>query len=147
MPDIRRVFAYHGAEHMTVNAYEAGVPLEIGAVRKYNTAHVRCGTSFLFAFLVIAIIVFALVGRQSAGLMVGARIVLIPVIAALGYEFTYFSARHVNNRVVRVLLKPGLWLQALTTRQPDDSQLEVSISALSKVVELDQLEEVAQPAL
>ncbi len=144
VPDIKRVFAYHGAEHKTVNAYEDGVPLEVEAVRKYSTAHVRCGTSFLFAVLIIAIIIFALVGLPSLWLMVLSRIVLIPVIAALGYEVTYFGGRHKNNALVRAVLAPGLWLQVLTTREPDDSQLEVAVSALRKVVEIDQLEEKVQ---
>ena len=144
MPDIKRVFAYHGAEHKTVNAYEAGVPLEVEAVKEYGTAHVRCGTSFLFVVLIIAIIVFALVGRPAVWLMVLSRILLIPVIAALSYEIIYFGGRHAKNGLVRAILAPGLWLQALTTREPDDSQLEVAISALDKVVEIDQLEEVAQ---
>ena len=144
VPDIKRVFAYHGAEHKAVNAYEDGAPLEIEATRKYNTAHARCGTSFLFVVLIIAIIVFALVGLPSLWLMVLSRILLIPVIAALGYEVIYFSGRHTNNGLVRVMLAPGLWLQRLTTREPDDSQLEVALSALRKVVELDQLDEATQ---
>ena len=143
IPDIKRVFAYHGAEHKAVNAYEDGAPLEIEATRRYNTAHVRCGTSFLFVVLIIAIIVFALVGLPSLWLMVLSRIVLIPVIAALGYEVIYFGNKHIDNRVVRAILAPGLWLQSLTTREPDDSQLEVALSALRKVVELDQAEEAA----
>jgi len=144
VPDIRRVFAYHGAEHKAVNAYEDGVPLEVETIRGYSTAHVRCGTSFLFAVLIIAILVFALVGRPSLWLMLLWRVILIPVIAALGYEVTYFGARHVKNGLVRAILAPGLWLQALTTREPDDSQLEVAVSALKKVVESDQLEEATQ---
>ncbi len=144
VPDIKRVFAYHGAEHKVVNAYEAGVPLEVEAARGYDTAHVRCGTSFLFAVLIIAIVVFALIGLPSLWLMVLSRILLIPVIAALGYEVIRFGAAHATNNVVRAILAPGLWLQALTTRQPDDGQLEVALSALMKVVEVDQLEEVAQ---
>ena len=138
VPDIKRVFAYHGAEHKAVNAYEAGVPLEVEAVRGYKTAHVRCGTSFLFAVLIIAIVVFALIGRPSLWLMVLWRILLIPAIAALGYEVTYFGARHVKNSLVRAILAPGLWLQTLTTNEPDDAQLEVALTALNKVVELDQ---------
>jgi len=144
MPDIRRVFAYHGAEHKTVNAYEHGVPLEVEAVKKYDIAHVRCGTSFLFVVLMIAIIVFALVGLPSLWLMVLSRIVLIPVIAALGYEVTYFAGRHAENGLVRAILAPGMWLQSLTTREPDDSQLEVAVTALGKVMEMDDMEEVAQ---
>ena len=141
MPDIKRVFTYHGAEHKTVNAYEAGVPMEVAAVRKFSTAHVRCGTGFLFAVLIIAIVVFALVGRPALWLMVLSRFLLIPVIAALGYEVIHFGARHTGNILVRVVLAPGLWLQRLTTREPDDSQIEVALSALSKAVEIDQREE------
>jgi len=143
LPDIKRVFAYHGAEHKAVNAYEDGALLEIEATRKYNTAHVRCGTSFLFVVLIIAIIVFALVGLPSLWLMVLSRIVLIPVIAALGYEVIYLGNKHIDNGIVRAILSPGLWLQSLTTREPDDSQLEVALSALRRVVELDQAEEAA----
>ena len=147
MPDIRRVFAYHGAEHKVINAYEDGVPLEVEAVRKYSTAHVRCGTSFLFAVLIIAIVVFALIGRPPLGLMVLSRLILIPVIAALGYEVTQFGARHIKSGLVRAILAPGLWLQTLTTREPDDRQLEVAVSALKKVVEVDQLEEANQASV
>ena len=146
VPDIKRVFAYHGAEHEAVNAYEAGVPLEVETVRGYSTAHVRCGTSFMFVVLMLSIFVFALVGLHSPWLMVLSRIVLIPVIAALGHEVIYFGARHINNGLVRAILAPGLWLQALTTREPDDSQLEVALSALKKVVETDEVDEVSQTA-
>lgn len=143
VPDIKRVFAYHGAEHKVVNAYEDGAPMVVEAARGYNTAHVRCGTSFLFVVLIIAILVFAVVGLPSVWLMVLWRILLIPVVAGLGYEVIRFGADHANNNVVRVVLAPGLWLQALTTREPDDSQLEVALLALSKVIEVDQFKEVA----
>jgi len=146
LPDIKRVFTYHGAEHKVVNAYENGVPMEAEAVRKYSTAHVRCGTSFLFVVLIIAIVVFALVGRPSLWIMVLSRILLIPVIAALGYEVIHFGANHPKNVLVRAVLAPGLWLQELTTKEPDDSQIEVALSALRKAVEIDQLEEEAQPS-
>ena len=146
VPDIRRVFAYHGAEHKVINAFETGVPMEVGAVRGYSRAHVRCGTSFMFVVIIISILVFALIGLHSAWLMVLSRIVLIPVIAALGYEFIYFGARHVNNGLVKTMLAPGLWLQALTTREPDDSQMEVALAALERVVEADQAGEAAQTA-
>ncbi|MBA7571040.1 MAG: DUF1385 domain-containing protein [Dehalococcoidia bacterium] len=141
MPDIKRYFAYHGAEHKTINAYEGGVPLEVEAVRKYSTAHVRCGTSFLFTVVIIAIIVFALVGLHALWMLVLSRILLLPVIAALGYEVIYFSGRHTNNALVRVLMAPGRWLQRLTTREPDDAQLEVAIEALKRAVELDEAKE------
>ncbi|MDO8687102.1 MAG: DUF1385 domain-containing protein, partial [Dehalococcoidales bacterium] len=146
VPDIRRVFAYHGAEHKAVNAYEAGVPLEVEAVKTYSTAHTRCGTSFLFVVLSLSIIVFALVGLHSLWLMVLSRIVFIPVIAALGYEIIYFGARHSDNGLVRAVMAPGLWLQALTTREPDDSQLEVALEALKRVVAADQSDEAVVPS-
>lgn len=143
LPDLRRVFAYHGAEHKTVNAYEHGVPLDVDSVRQFNTAHVRCGTSFLFIVMVIAIVVFSVVGLPSLWLMVLSRVVLIPVIAAISYEVTYFGARHTGNVLVRAVLAPGLWLQSLTTREPDDSQLEVAVAALKKVTEIDRAEQPA----
>jgi hypothetical protein len=144
IPDIRRVFTYHGAEHKTVNAYEAGVSMEVAAIRRYDTAHARCGTSFLFVVLIIAIVVFALIGRPSLWLMILSRILLIPVIAALGYEVIYFGANHIKNAIIRAILAPGLLLQGLTAREPDDSQLEVALSAMKKAAEIDQLEEAAQ---
>ena len=146
MPSIKQVFAYHGAEHKTVNAYEGGVPLEVESVRAYSTAHRRCGTSFLFTVMVIAILVFALVGDLSLWLMVLSRIVLVPVIAALSYEVIYFSSRHADNKLIRALVSPGLRLQSMTTRPPDDSQLEVAISALRKAVEIDHAAEAPTEA-
>jgi uncharacterized protein YqhQ len=140
VPDIKRYFAYHGAEHKSINAYEAGIPLEVEAVKRYGTAHRRCGTSFLFVVLIIAIIVFALVGLPSLGMLVLSRILLIPVIAGLGYEVIYFSANHADNPVVRAVAAPGLWLQSLTTREPTDDQLEVALAALGKALEIDQAE-------
>ena len=137
IPGLGRLFAYHGAEHKAVNAYEGGAPLELEAVRKFSTAHTRCGTSFLFVVMIIAIIVFALVGRSSLWLMVVSRIVLVPLIAGLGYEITQFGARHIESRFVRASLAPGLWLQRLTTREPDDEQLEIGIAALKRAVEMD----------
>lgn len=137
IPDIRRVFSYHGAEHKTINAYEHRVPLEAESVSRFSTAHVRCGTSFLFAVMVIAILVFAMVPGDNIWVRLVSRVVLIPVIAAIGYEFTRFSARFAENRVVRLMFLPGLALQKLTTRQPDKAQLEVAISALKRAVEAD----------
>ena len=138
MPDIKRVFAYHGAEHKVVNAYEAGVPLELEAVKNYSTAHARCGTAFLFIVLIVAIFVFALVGQPTLWIRILSRIALIPVIAVISYEIMKFGAGHINNKIIRVLLAPGLMLQAITTREPDDSQLEAAISALNEVIEIDQ---------
>lgn len=146
MPDIKRVFTYHGAEHKTVNAHEAGVPMEVSAIRSYSTAHVRCGTSFLFFVLIIAIIVFAFVGRHDLWLMIVSRIALIPVIMGLGYEVIYFGARHTKNWLVKIILAPGLFLQALTTGEPDDKQLEVAIAAMNKAIEIDEAGEASVPA-
>jgi uncharacterized protein YqhQ len=138
MGDLRRVFAYHGAEHKTVNAYENGAALEVASVRPYSTAHVRCGTSFLFAVVIISVLVFALVGVRATWLMVLSRIVLVPVISGLSYELIYFAGRHSDNPIARLVSRPGLWLQSLTTREPDDGQIEVAIVALRKVIEADQ---------
>jgi uncharacterized protein YqhQ len=137
MPDIRRVFAYHGAEHKTVNGFEAGASLEPASVKGYSKAHVRCGGSFLFVVLIIAVIVFALVGLPRLWIMVLARVVLVPVIAALGYEVIYFGARHTNNFFVKIILAPGMWVQSFTTREPDEKQLEVAIAAMSTALEAD----------
>lgn len=141
LPDIKRVFAYHGAEHKVVNAYEAGVPLAVEVISRYSTAHVRCGTGFLFVVLVISIIVFAFAGLPSLWLMVLWRITLLPLIAALSYEIIYWAGRHSENVLVRVVLAPGLWLQSLTTREPDVRQLEVALAALKGVMEAEQLDE------
>jgi len=137
IPDIKRVFAYHGAEHKVVNAYEAGVPLEVESVKNYSTAHARCGTAFIFIVLIIAIFVFALVGQPTLWIRILSRIALIPVIAVISYEIMKFGAGHINNKIIRVLLAPGLMLQAITTREPDDSQLEAAIAALKEVIEID----------
>ena len=137
MQDIREVFAYHGAEHMSVNAYESGAELNVTSVRNHSTAHTRCGTSFLLAVLVLSILVFALLGRPNIWLSIISRILLIPVIAGLSYELIKFEAGHCHNRFVHWMLLPGLWLQSLTTRKPSDKQLEVAIEAMRKALETD----------
>jgi uncharacterized protein YqhQ len=131
---------------MSVNAYEAGVPLETGPVRRYSTAHTRCGTSFLLVVLVLSILVFALLGRPDIWISIMSRILLIPVIAGISYELIKFEAAYSHNRFVHWLLLPGLWLQALTTRQPDDSQLEVAIAAMKKALETDGVIPAETPA-
>lgn len=136
-PDIRRVFAYHGAEHKTINAHEAGQTLELDKIRSHPTAHARCGTSFIFAVLIIAILVFALLGRPPLWLTVVSRIVLLPVIAAVGYEVTRVGAAHPRSALAKALLGPGLLLQSLTTREPDDLQLETAVAALQKALAAD----------
>jgi uncharacterized protein YqhQ len=138
VPDIKRIFAYHGAEHKVVNAYEAGIPLNVESVKNYSTAHARCGTAFIFIVLIVAIFVFALVGQPTLWVRILSRIALIPVIAAISYEIMKFGVGHINNPVVRILLTPGLLLQTITSREPDDSQLETAISALKEVIQIDQ---------
>jgi uncharacterized protein YqhQ len=138
IPDIRRVFAYHGAEHMTVKAHEAGDPLEIGPIRKYSTAHPRCGTAFLLVVMVLAIFVFALLGRPPLVWLILSRVVLLPVIAALAYEVIRFSGMHQGNPLVRLITEPSLALQALTTRQPEDDQIKVAIHAMNLAMAADE---------
>lgn len=137
IPDVRRLFAYHGAEHKTVNAYEQGAALEVDQIRGYSTAHARCGTAFILVVLVLAIIVFAFLGRPPLWLRFLERIALLPVIAAVSYEMMRLGAGHAKNIAVRALLTPCFLLQVLTTRQPDDGQLEVAISALKGALDAD----------
>lgn len=137
IPDIRRVFAYHGAEHKTINAYEAGAELTPAGVAVHSTAHYRCGTAFLLSVMVISILVFSLLGRPPMGLRILSRIVLLPVVAGVAYEYIKFTNRHRENPVIRAVAAPNLALQKLTTREPDSSMLEVSIAALKRVLELE----------
>lgn len=139
MSDIKRVFAYHGAEHKAISAYEADRPLTPDEVDAFGTAHTRCGTTFILIVVVISIFFFSLVPRAGVPLplLFLSRIVLVPVIAAFAYELVRFGARHYGNRVVRGLYAPGLWLQSLTTRPPDRSMLEVSIASLESCLAAD----------
>jgi hypothetical protein len=136
-PDIRRVFQYHGAEHMTIHALEHGDPLTPEHIRRYPTAHPRCGTEFLVVVIALSIFAFALVGRQEAVIMVGSRIVLIPVIASVGYEILRFGARHRGNPVIRAVMLPGILVQKITTRQPTDDMIEVAIVSMEQAIEAD----------
>jgi len=135
--EIRRVFQYHGAEHMTIHALEAGDPLTTDAVRKYPTAHQRCGTEFLVVVIALSIVMFSLVGRQSALITVGSRIVLIPVIAAVGYELLRSGARHRANPIVKAVMWPGILVQKITTRQPTDDMIEVAIVSMEQALLAD----------
>jgi uncharacterized protein YqhQ len=139
LPDLRRVFEYHAAEHKAINAYEAGDELTPETVQRHSQIHVRCGTAFLLWVMVIAIFVFAFFGRPDWWLLIITRIALLPVIAGLAYELIRFAGKHADNRWLLVLLTPGLWLQRLTTRQPSLDQLEVSIRALKEVLEREGL--------
>jgi uncharacterized protein YqhQ len=136
-PEVSRVFRYHGAEHMTIHALEAGDPLTVVEVRKYPTAHQRCGTEFLVIVVLLSIIAFSLVGRQTPLVMVVSRVLLIPVIAAVGYELLKLGARHRQNRIVHVLLYPGLLVQKITTKQPTDDMIEVAIVSMEQALEAD----------
>jgi uncharacterized protein YqhQ len=135
--DVRRVFQYHGAEHMTIHALEAGDPLVVDAVRKYPTAHPRCGTEFLVVVIALSIIAFSLVGRQDPLIMVGSRIALIPVIAAVGYEILKWGAKHRGNAIVRAIMYPGILVQMITTRQPSVDMIEVAIVSMEEALKAD----------
>jgi len=137
LPDLRRVFQYHAAEHKAINAYEAGEPLEPERVQRFSLIHPRCGTAFLLWVMVIAIFVFAFFGRPAWYWLVATRILLLPVIAGLAYELIRFAGKHTGNRALMTVLAPGLWLQRLTTREPTLDQLEVSIEALREVLALE----------
>jgi len=136
-PDIRRVFEYHGAEHMTIHALEHGDPLTTDAVRKYPTAHPRCGTEFLVVVILLSVLLFGFLGRDNPVVMVGGRLVLIPVIAAVGYEILRFGARHRANPVVRLIMAPGILVQMITTKRPSDDQIEVAIVSMEQALEAD----------
>jgi len=140
MPEIRRVFAYHGAEHKTINAYEAGAELTPESVARFTTAHTRCGTSFLLSVMLISIIVFAPFHFDNLFLRLASRLLLIPVVAGIAYEFMRFTAARVDNPVVRALITPGLLLQRLTTREPELPMIECAIAALKPVLAADGIE-------
>jgi uncharacterized protein YqhQ len=137
LPDLKRVFQYHAAEHKAINAYEAGADLEPETVSRYSLLHVRCGTAFLLYVMVIAIFVFAFFGRPTWYWLIATRILLLPVIAGIAYEIIRFAGKHPQHPVLRALLAPGLWLQRLTTREPTLDQIEVSIRALREVLRLE----------
>jgi uncharacterized protein YqhQ len=135
LPDLRRVFQYHAAEHKAINAYEAGEELEPSTVQRHSLIHPRCGTAFLLWVMVIAIFVFAFFGRPAWYWLIATRILFLPLIAGIAYELIRFAGKHTGNRILMTLLAPGLWLQRLTTREPTLDQLEVSIRALREVLE------------
>ena len=146
--ELRRVFQYHAAEHKAINALEAGDPLEPDIVQRHSRIHVRCGTAFLLWVMVVAIFVFALVGRPGIVGLVLSRVLLVPIIAGVAYEVIRFAGKHGTNPLVRGVLAPGLWLQRLTTREPTLDQVEVSIAALQAVLRLErEREQRAAPAV
>ncbi len=143
LPDIARVFAFHGAEHKTINAYESGAELTVEEVAKHSTSHYRCGTAFLLSVMVISILLFSLLGRPPMVIRILSRVALIPLVAGVAYEYIRFTNRYRDNRLIRALAKPNLALQRLTTREPDASMLEVAITALQQVLETER--DVAGP--
>ena len=134
MNDIQRVFQYHGAEHKTIFCYEADLPLTVENVRNFPRLHPRCGTAFLLIVMLVSIFVFAFLGWPDLWLRILSRIVLLPIVAGLSYEIIRFSADS-TNPIIRAAIMPGLWLQYLTTRQPDDSMIEVAIASLNAVID------------
>ncbi|MCL0105401.1 DUF1385 domain-containing protein [Dehalococcoidia bacterium] len=138
MQDIKRVYMYHGAEHMTVHAQENNEPLCIQNIRKYPTAHPRCGTAFLLTVMVVAIVIFTLIPREPMWLLYGSRIVLIPVIASISYEFIRLTGRYQRIPIFRVLSIPNLMLQSLTTKQPDDGQIKIAVAAMEATIKADE---------
>ena len=137
MNDIKRVFGYHGAEHMVVHANEAGEPLTIQSVRRFPPAHPRCGTSFLMTVVLVSIIMFMFFPRDPFWFLVVSRIVLVPIIAGISYEFIRFAGTHQNNVWIRMISSPNILLQDLTTRQPDEGMMEVAITAIEYAIEMD----------
>jgi uncharacterized protein YqhQ len=146
LPDLRRVFQYHAAEHKAINAYEAGEELKPEIVQRFSLIHPRCGTAFLLWVMVIAIFVFAFFGRPVWYWLIATRILLLPLIAGIAYELIRFAGKHTDNRFLMTLLAPGLWLQRLTTREPTLDQLEVSIRALREVLALEKRESAGESA-
>ena len=137
MQDIKRVYMYHGAEHMTVHAQEKNELLSIENIKKHPTAHPRCGTAFLLTVMVVAIVIFTLIPREPMWLLYGSRIVLIPFIASVSYEFIRLTGRYQNVPMFRALSIPNLMLQSLTTKQPDDAQIEVAVAAMEATIKAD----------
>ncbi len=134
MKDIQRVFQYHGAEHKVISTYEANEKLTVENARKYSQLHPRCGTSFLLIVMVIMVFIFSFLGKQDLLMRIVSRILLLPVVAGVSYEVLKLSGKYCNSPLMKIIITPGLWLQKLTTREPDDSQLEVAIASLKSVL-------------
>ena len=140
MKDIKRVFQYHGAEHKTIHAYEAGLPLTVENVQQFSTLHPRCGTAFLLIVMLVSIVVFAFLGWPDLWLRIASRVVLLPVVAGISYEIIRFSGRS-KNPLVHMAILPGLWLQKITTNQPEDEMVEVAIESLKAVLPAEEIRE------
>jgi uncharacterized protein YqhQ len=146
MREIRRVFEYHGAEHKTIAAYEDGAELEPGSIARYSTLHVRCGTNFLLIVMILTIFVFAFFGTPTLAWRIGSRLLAIPIIAGLAFEALRLGARYHRSPVMRVLMAPGLWLQKITTKPPDEGQIEVAVAAFTEVRRMEGATADGEPA-
>ncbi|MFN2136586.1 MAG: DUF1385 domain-containing protein [Candidatus Promineifilaceae bacterium] len=144
LPDVKRLYGYHGAEHKTINAYEAGADLTPDSVARFPLEHPRCGTAFLLTVVVISIIVYSFLPPMNILVRILSRLVLLPVVAGIAYEFLRFTAAHQDNAFIRLITKPNLALQRLTTREPDTSMLEVAITAFEQVVRFEQGQKVTE---
>ena len=140
MKDIRRVFQYHGAEHKTIHCYEAGLPLTVENVQKFSRLHPRCGTNFLLIVMLVSIFVFAFLGWPSLAERIASRILLLPVVAGISYEIIRLAGRS-ENPIIQTAIKPGLWLQYLTTRPPEDDMVAVAIESLKAVLPEEEIVE------
>ena len=147
LKDIHRVFQYHGAEHKAVYTYEAGEPLTIENAKPHTTLHPRCGTAFLMTVFVIAILVFSLAGNPTLWMKILSRLLLLPVVAGLSYEALRFTGRNFDRWWVRLLAQPGLWLQRLTTAEPDDDMIQVALTALRRVLGVEEPSSTSEPSL
>ncbi len=134
MPDVKRVFEYHGAEHKSVACYEAGDVLTVKNAKKHSRLHPRCGTTFIFLVLIVSILLFSLIVSPNWWVKFGVRILFIPVIAAISYEILRYAGKHFRNPIMKVIIAPGLASQLITTKEPDEKQLEVALKALKAVV-------------
>jgi uncharacterized protein YqhQ len=137
MEDIKRVFQYHGAEHKTIHAYEAGEALSVENIQRYRPEHPRCGTNFLLIVLLLAITVFTIIGKGPIWWLVTSRLIFIPVIAGMSYEILRYAGLSSDSRLGKALAVPGLWLQRLTTGQPDNGQVEVAVASLIAALDED----------
>lgn len=144
MEDIKRVFRYHGAEHKTINCYESGLDMTVDNARKQSRQHPRCGTAFMVTVVIISVVLFILIGpfTRTLAARLLSRLLLIPVIAGISYEFIFFTARHLDNPVVRILSKPNLLVQNITTAEPDDQMLEVALSSFETMLALEESREI-----
>jgi len=137
LKDIKRIFEYHGAEHCAVNCYESGKNLTVQNAKKFTTLHTRCGTSFLIIVLIISILVFSMIPGKNMIIRLGGRIILLPIIAGISYEILKLSAKYKNNKFFLLIIKPGLWIQKMTTRLPSNNQIAIALLSLKLVLELE----------